>query len=181
MPNKAVLIWFTGLSGAGKSTLSSAVNDRLQRDSINTAVLDGDKLRKGLCKDLGFTAADRTENIRRAGEVAKLFVDSGLVTLAAFMSPMEKDRTYVRTLIGADRFVEIYCKCAFEVCEARDVKGLYKKARTGELKNFVGLDEPYEEPVDPALEINTATLSIEASVDLIMNLLRSKLIVNESL
>jgi len=174
MTNKAILLWFTGLSGAGKSTLSNAVNEQLRLDGIHTMLLDGDILRKGLCKDLQFSQADRAENIRRAGEVSKLFLDAGVVTLAAFMSPMEKDRELVKELVGADRFIEIYCKCSFEICESRDVKGLYKKARTGELKHFVGLDDPYQEPVNPTLEIDTGKLSIDASIALIMDLLKTR-------
>jgi len=174
MTNKAILLWFTGLSGAGKSTLSTAVNEQLRLDGIHTMLLDGDILRKGLCKDLQFSQADRAENIRRAGEVSKLFLDAGVVTLAAFMSPMEKDRELVKELVGADRFIEIYCKCSFEICESRDVKGLYKKARTGELKHFVGLDDPYQEPVNPTLEIDTGKLSIDASIALIIDFLKAK-------
>jgi len=174
MTNKAILLWFTGLSVAGKSTLSNAVNEQLRLYGIHTMLLDGDILRKGLCKDLQFSQADRAENIRRAGEVSKLFLDAGVVTLAAFMSPMEKDRELVKELVGADRFIEIYCKCSFEICESRDVKGLYKKARTGQLKHFVGLDDPYQEPVNPTLEIDTGKLSIDASIALIIDFLKAK-------
>ena len=172
MKHETPLLWFTGLSGAGKSTLSRAVLERLKEADIKATILDGDILRQGLCKDLGFTQADRSENIRRAGEVAKLFVDSSVVTLAAFMSPLEMDRNFVRNLVGAGRFVEIYCKCSFETCESRDTKGLYKKARAGELKNFIGLDSLYEAPANPELLLETDRLSIEESVGLIFDVLR---------
>jgi adenylylsulfate kinase len=178
MPNRTPLLWFTGLSGAGKSTLSQAVYEKLREIDIKATLLDGDMLRKGLCKDLGFTNADRSENIRRAGEVGKLFIDAGIITLAAFMSPMQKDRDLVRSLVGTHRFIEIYCNCSFEVCESRDVKGLYKKARSGQLKNFVGLDEPYQEPLNPTLLIDTGELSVDASALLIVDLLNRDFLVN---
>ena len=170
MQNKAPVLWFTGLSGSGKSTLSQAVYKKL--NTSQATIIDGDVLRQGLCKDLGFSKEDRSENIRRAGEVAKLFSDAGVLTLAAFMSPMGSDRNTARELIGADRFIEIYCKCSFETCESRDTKGLYKKARAGELKNFIGLDALYEEPANPELMIETDRLSVDESVDLILDLLR---------
>ena len=172
MKHEAPLIWFTGLSGAGKSTLSQAVLKRLKETGKKATILDGDILRQGLCKDLGFTQADRSENIRRAGEVAKLFIDADVITLAAFMSPLESDRDFVRELVGTNRFIEIYCKCSFEICESRDTKGLYKKARAGQLKNFIGLDAIYEEPSNPELIIETDRIGIEESVLLILNLLR---------
>jgi adenylylsulfate kinase len=174
MTYKAPLLWFTGLSGAGKSTLSQAVYRKLKDKDVQVTLIDGDILRQGLCRDLGFSQADRSENIRRAGEVAKLFADSGILTLAAFMSPMEADRNLVRSLIGTDRFIEIYCKCSFATCESRDTKGLYKKARAGELKNFIGMDAPYEEPVNSELIIETDRFSIEESADLIMKYLKEK-------
>lgn len=169
---KAALIWFTGLSGAGKSTLSSRVQIELETSGLRTQLLDGDILRQGLCKDLGFSRADRSENIRRAGEVAKILVDGGTLTLAAFMSPMAQDREAVRQLIGAERFIEIYCKCSIEVCEARDIKGLYKKARLGQITHIIGRDEPYQEPEHPDLVVDTGLLSIEESVAKIMFLLQ---------
>lgn len=172
MQNKAPLLWFTGLSGAGKSTLSQAVYGQLCGMNVQASLLDGDILRQGLCKDLGYAAADRSENIRRAGEVAKLFVDAGILTLASFMSPAEADRNFVRNLIGPNRFIEVYCKCTFEICEARDVKGLYKKARAGQLKHFVGLDEPYEEPGNPELTIDTGRADIVESTAIVMRFLR---------
>lgn len=171
---KAVVIWFTGLSGAGKSTLSTKVAAELESLGIRTQLLDGDVLRQGLCKDLGFSRADRSENIRRASEVAKLLIDGGTLTLAAFMSPMAQDREAVRQLIGTERFIEIYCKCSIEVCEARDIKGLYKKAKLGQITHIVGRDEPYEEPESPDLVVDTSVLSIEESVAKIMLLLQKK-------
>ncbi|RYY76972.1 MAG: adenylyl-sulfate kinase [Gammaproteobacteria bacterium] len=176
MQNKTPVLWFTGLSGAGKSTLSQAVYKKLRHAGFQVTIIDGDILRQGLCKDLGFTKIDRSENIRRAGEVAKLFADAGIVALAAFMSPTESDRNLVRGLVGTERFVEIYCKCSFDVCESRDVKGLYKKARSGQLKNFVGLDESYEEPTNPEVTIDTDLLGIEESTALIMNFLKTRML-----
>lgn len=169
--NTAILVWFTGLSGAGKSTLSDQVAKELAQQGVHTQVLDGDVLRQGLCKDLGFSREDRSENIRRAGEVAKLLVENGTLTLAAFMSPMAQDREYVRQLIGAERFVEIYCKCSIEVCEARDIKGLYKRAKLGQVTQIVGWDVPYQEPENPDLAIDTGLLTIKESVERVMNYL----------
>lgn len=174
---RAALIWFTGLSGAGKSTLSRAIALELQQLGIHTQCLDGDSLRQGLCQDLGFSRADRSENIRRAGEVAKLLIDNETLTLAAFMSPMEQDRSAVKARIGADYFIEIYCKCALHVCEARDTKGLYKKARNGHITQFIGIDELYQEPQNPALVVHTDEQSIAESVSAIMALLVRKGIV----
>ncbi|MFO1389254.1 adenylyl-sulfate kinase [Cellvibrio sp.] len=171
---KAHVLWFTGLSGAGKSTLSKAIHEKLRSRGLATVLIDGDRLREGLCKDLGFSLSERTENIRRAAEVCKLFLDSGVISLAAFMSPMESQRSLARDIVGADRFLEIYCKCSFDICAERDVKGIYKKAMSGELKNFVGLDEPYQEPANPWLQIDTGKISIEESVRLIMDLLDEK-------
>lgn len=170
-PNTAMVVWFTGLSGAGKSTLSTEVAAELQSLGINAQLLDGDVLRQGLCKDLGFSREDRSENIRRAGEVAKLLVDSGTLALAAFMSPMAQDREAVRQLIGAERFVEIYCKCSIEICESRDIKGLYKRAKLGQVTQIVGWDVPYQEPENPDLAIDTGLLTIKESVERVMNYL----------
>lgn len=172
--NTAILVWLTGLSGAGKSTLSDQVAKELAQQGVHTQVLDGDALRQGLCKDLGFSREDRSENIRRAGEVAKLLVENGTLTLAAFMSPMAQDREYVRQLIGTERFVEIYCKCSIEVCEARDIKGLYKRAKLGQVTHIIGRDEPYQEPENPDLVVDTSVLSIRESVTKIMSLLQKK-------
>lgn len=174
-PSPAKLIWFTGLSGAGKSTLSTRVASELQRLGIHSQLLDGDRLRQGLCKDLGFSSADRSENIRRAGEVAKLLVESGTLTLAALTSPMRADRAAVRERLGAAHFIEIYCKCSIDICAARDVKGLYAQAQHGQIAQMVGRDLPYQEPHNPDLVVDTGTQSIAESVAAIMALLAERL------
>lgn len=164
----SLVLWFTGLSGAGKSTLANAVHERLFARGWHTYVLDGDNVRHGLNGDLGFTDDDRRENIRRIGELSKLFVDSGVITLAAFISPFLEDRARVRALLPEEEFVEIYVKCSVDVCEQRDPKGLYKKARAGQISNFTGISSPYEEPVNPELVIDTAIQSIDQSVEQIL-------------
>ncbi len=161
---KGVVLWFTGLSGSGKSTLANEVAYRLHKKGKLTYVLDGDNIRHGLNKDLGFTPEDRTENIRRISEVANLFADAGVITLTAFISPYRKDRNFCRSLLQ-DRFMEIYTKAPLEVCEERDPKGLYKKARAGEIKEFTGIDAPYEPPKNPELIIETDKETIEESTD----------------
>lgn len=158
--HKSVVLWFTGLSGAGKSTIAHAVEEQLHQKGYHTFVLDGDNVRHGLCGDLGFSDADRMENIRRVGEVAKLFIEAGVIVLTAFISPFRADRDKARQLIQGD-FVEIYCDCSLEVCEERDVKGLYRKARAGEIKHFTGISSPYEIPENPELSINTGGKTIE--------------------
>ena len=163
--HRSAILWFTGLSGAGKSTLAHAVEERLHRMGCSTYVLDGDNVRHGLCADLGFTSDNRTENIRRVGEVAKLMIDAGLFTLTAFISPFRSDREGVRGMVMPHEFIEIYCQCGVDVCEARDVKGLYKRARIGEIKNFTGISSPYEAPFKPELVVNTADQTIDACVD----------------
>ncbi|MED3907336.1 MULTISPECIES: adenylyl-sulfate kinase [Geobacillus] len=162
--HKSVVLWFTGLSGAGKSTLSVEVEKELHQRGVRTYILDGDNIRHGLNKDLGFSAEDRKENIRRIGEVAKLMVDAGIVTLTAFISPYREDREMVRQLLGEKEFIEIYVKCSLEECERRDPKGLYKKARAGEIKGFTGIDDPYEEPENPELVVETDKQTLEESV-----------------
>jgi len=159
--HKGAILWFTGLSGSGKSTLANAVEGALYEKGFHTYVLDGDNVRHGLNKDLGFSPEDRHENIRRIGEVAHLFADAGLIAMTAFISPYVADRTMVREMSSADRFIEIYCHCSLEVCEQRDPKGLYKKARAGEIKQFTGIDAPYEAPPQPELTIETGTQSLE--------------------
>ncbi|WP_457640372.1 adenylyl-sulfate kinase [Persephonella sp.] len=171
--HKSAILWFTGLSGSGKSTLAHAVEEKLFEMSVHTYVLDGDNIRTGLNKDLGFSAEDREENIRRIGEVAKLFVDAGIITLTAFISPYRKDRDLVRNLVEKGEFIEIYVKCPLEVCEQRDVKGLYKKARAGIIKNFTGIDDPYEEPEDPEIVVETDKETIEESVNKIISFLKT--------
>lgn len=169
--HRGVILWFTGLSGAGKSTLAHALEDYLYRLKMRTYVLDGDNIRHGLCKDLGFSDSDRSENIRRIGEVSKLMIDAGLITLTAFISPFRDDRRMVRDMVKAGDFIEIYCRANLDVCEARDPKGLYKKARAGVIPEFTGISSPYEEPDNPELTIDTADLSVEESIKLIVDML----------
>lgn len=169
--HRGAILWLTGLSGAGKSTLAHAVEVRLHDLGCRTFVLDGDNVRHGLCADLGFSPQERTENIRRVGEMAKLFLEAGVIVLAAFISPIRDDRRRVRRLVSDGDFIEIYCKASLEVCEARDVKGLYQRARAGEVSDFTGVSAPYEEPETPELVINTADIALEQSVDQVMRLL----------
>lgn len=168
------MLWFTGLSGAGKSTLAHAVEERLYQAGCRTFVFDGDNVRHGLCADLGFSLEDRTENIRRIGEMTKLFLEGGVISLTAFISPLRKDRERVRSLLPHGDFIEIYVRCSVEVCEERDVKGLYKRARAGEIKNFTGISSPYEEPERPELVVDTSSQSLEESVDSVMVMLRER-------
>jgi adenylylsulfate kinase len=163
--HKSTILWFTGLSGAGKSTLANAVESRLHERGCHTFVIDGDNVRHGLCGDLGFSATDRTENIRRVGEVAKLFIEAGVITLTAFISPFRADRDRVRTMVNGGEFFEIYCKADLEVCEGRDVKGLYKKARAGVISDFTGISSPYEAPEAPEVVVETGAKSLEVCVD----------------
>jgi adenylyl-sulfate kinase len=161
---RPLVIWFTGLSGAGKSTLAHGITRKLHDSRIHTFHLDGDNLRSGLNNNLGFSEEDRTENIRRAAEVASLMADAGLVVLSSFISPFQKDRELVRKIIGSERLVEVFVDCPLEVCEQRDVKGLYKRARSGELKNFTGIDSPYEVPSHPDIHVRTDQ---QSEIDLI--------------
>jgi adenylylsulfate kinase len=169
--HKSVVLWFTGLSGSGKSTLAHAIEERLYNNGISTYVLDGDNIRHGLCSDLSFTDSDRVENIRRISELAKLLTDAGIITLTAFISPFKVDRDEARKRMPHGDFLEIYCQCPIEICEQRDVKGLYKKARAGEIPFFTGIDSPYEAPVRPDLVINTCDISLEDSVQEVLILL----------
>ena len=153
--HKSILLWFTGLSGSGKSTIANCVEQELHKNSIHTYTLDGDNIRKGLNSDLSFSPKDRSENIRRIAETANLMMDAGLVVLAAFVSPYKNDRDRVRNIVGNDNIVEIYINTSVEECERRDVKGLYKKARKGEIKNMTGISAPYESPLHPDIQINT--------------------------
>ncbi len=171
--HKGACLWFTGLSGAGKSTIAHAVEEQLHQRGCRTFVFDGDNVRHGLCSNLGFSREDRCENIRRIGEMTKLFVDAGVIALTAFISPFKADRERVRSLLSDRDFIEIYCRCPLEVCESRDVKGMYKKARAGEIKEFTGISSPYQEPEKPELILNTADNSVETCVNLIMKLLKS--------
>jgi len=172
--HKAVVLWFTGLSGAGKSTLAHALEERLYQMSCRTYVFDGDNVRHGLCSDLGFSGADRTENIRRIGEMTKLTIDAGIITLAAFISPNSKDRDNLRHLFAANDFIEVYCRCPLEVCEKRDVKGVYKRARAGEIHNFTGISSTYDEPMNADLVIDTDTVSIIEGVDKIIHVMNER-------
>ncbi|WP_042464034.1 adenylyl-sulfate kinase [Neobacillus dielmonensis] len=172
--HKSCVLWFTGLSGSGKSTLANAVDYALFENGINSYVLDGDNIRHGLNKDLSFGAGDRKENIRRVGEVAKLFVDSGQIVSSAFISPFREDRELVRDLFEPDEFIEIYLYCPIEVCEDRDPKGLYKKARKGEIPEFTGISSPYEQPKQPDIKIETDKVTIEESVTFIIDYLKKR-------
>ena len=168
---KGCVIWFTGLSGSGKSTLANAVEHVLHQQHHHTYVLDGDNVRHGLNKNLGFSPEDREENIRRIGEVAKLFADAGTIVMTAFISPYRADRDQARALMAEDRFVEVFVDCPLEVCEERDTKGLYKKARTGEIKEFTGISAPYESPLNPEVTVNTDALSIEECAQVVVEAL----------
>ncbi|HET7522098.1 MAG TPA: adenylyl-sulfate kinase [Bacillales bacterium] len=172
--HKSAVLWFTGLSGAGKSTLAVEVEKELHKRGIHTYILDGDNIRHGLNKNLGFTPEDRKENIRRIGEVGKLFVDAGVLTLSAFISPYREDRDGVRKLLDDGEFIEIYVKCSVEECERRDPKGLYGKARAGEIKNFTGVSAPYEAPENPELVVETDQQSLEESVQQVIQFLKDK-------
>ena len=176
--HRSVVLWFTGLSGVGKSTVAHAVEEKLHQMGCRTFVFDGDNVRHGLCSDLGFSREDRTENIRRIGEMTRLFIEAGVISMTAFISPFRADRERVRNLVGKDDFIEIYCKCPIEVCEQRDVKGHYRRARAGEIKEFTGISSPYEEPENPDLILDTANYSIERSVKQVIDLLVKRDIVS---
>ncbi|WP_211259737.1 adenylyl-sulfate kinase [Pseudalgibacter alginicilyticus] len=173
--HKPCLIWFTGLSGSGKSTIANLLEKELYKKGIHTYSLDGDNLRRGLNKDLLFSKEDRIENLRRTAEVGKLFVDAGLVVLAAFISPYNKIREDIKTIVGSDYYIEVFVNTPLEVCEQRDVKGLYKRARSGEIKNFTGISSPFEVPVNPMIEIKTVQESPEEAVAKILTVLKNKL------
>ncbi len=171
--HKSVILWFTGLSGAGKSTLAHAVEKALFDRGCRTFVIDGDNVRHGLCVDLGFTVDDRQENIRRIGEMSKLFLQAGVITLTAFISPFQADRNRVRNLVKAGEFIEIYCKADLSVCELRDVKGLYAKARRGEIADFTGISSPYESPLNSELVVDTGIEPLERCVEKVINYLQA--------
>ncbi|MBG9768594.1 adenylyl-sulfate kinase [Bacillus vallismortis] len=177
--HKSCVLWFTGLSGSGKSVLANAVDEKLYRMGIQSYVLDGDNIRHGLNKDLGFQTEDRIENIRRIGEVSKLFVDSGQMILTAFISPFREDRDMVRALFPQGEFFEIYVKCPLHVCEQRDPKGLYQKARNGEIKHFTGIDSPYEAPLSPDFIIESDQISISDGAEIIITELQTKGIIKK--
>jgi adenylylsulfate kinase len=172
--HRSVVLWFTGLSGSGKSTLAHAVEDRLYHMNCRTFVLDGDNVRQGLCSDLGFTVEDRSENIRRIGEAAKLLVESGVIAMTAFISPFRADRQRARGIFPHGDFIEIFCDASLDVCEQRDVKGLYKRARTGEVKEFTGISSPYEAPLKPELTIPTGEWALEDSVEHVIGHLQQR-------
>lgn len=171
---KGVTIWLTGLSGSGKSTIAVELEHALIENRHQAYILDGDNIRHGLNKNLGFSPEDRTENIRRIGEVAKLFTDAGIITITAFISPYREDRDAVRKLLNNGEFIEVYVKCPLDVCEERDTKGLYKKARAGEVKDFTGISAPYEEPLNPELTIDSSKLTVEESTRTVLNYLEEK-------
>lgn len=176
--HKSVVVWFTGLSGSGKSTLAHACEEQLHQIGARTIVLDGDNVRHGLCADLNFSDVARVENIRRVGEATKLFLEAGVITLTAFISPFEADRARVRKSVGAENFIEIYCNCPLDVCEQRDVKGLYKRARAGEIRDFTGISSPYEAPAAPELTLNTGEFHLEESVSQVMALLAARQVID---
>ncbi|WP_324719218.1 adenylyl-sulfate kinase [Salinimicrobium sp. HB62] len=175
----SLVIWFTGLSGSGKSTIADKLEQRLFEAGIQTYALDGDNIRSGLNKGLKFTREDRSENNRRIAEVAKLFVDAGMITITAFISPLKEDREQARAIIGDDNFIEVFVNTPLEVCEERDVKGFYKKARAGEIKNFTGISAPYEAPKNPDFEIKTEEESVEDAVGRLFSYLKEKYTYNE--
>ena len=177
--HRSVILWFTGLSGAGKSTLAHAVERRLYELNSSTFVFDGDNVRHGLCSDLGFAQLDREENIRRIGEMAKLFTEAGVIAITAFISPYRADRDRVRALVDAGDFIEIYCNCPIEICEQRDVKGLYAKARQGIIPEFTGISAPYEHPLNPEITLDTSSLSETECVEQVLNYLKLQQISRE--
>ncbi|MBI5625823.1 MAG: adenylyl-sulfate kinase [Nitrosomonadales bacterium] len=176
--HRGAIIWFTGLSGAGKSTLAHAVEEELHQRGCRTFVLDGDNVRHGLCGDLGFSAKDRVENIRRIGEVAKLFMEAGVIVLTAFISPFRSDRERVRGMVEHGDFIEIFCDSPIEICESRDVKGIYKKARAGQIAEFTGISSPYEAPENPELKVNTGAEELETCVQQVIDEIKQRGIIS---
>jgi adenylylsulfate kinase len=172
--HRSVIIWFTGLSGSGKSTLAHSVEEKLHQAGCRTFVFDGDNVRHGLCANLSFSEEDRHENIRRIGEMSKLFIEAGVIALTAFISPYKIDRERVRALVSENDIIEIFCDSPLSVCEERDVKGLYKKARTGEIKNYTGISSPYEKPEHPDLVLDTASDSVEVNVEKMLKFLEGR-------
>lgn len=173
--HNSFLIWVTGLSGSGKSTIANGIEKELFQQGIKTYVLDGDNIRSGINRNLTFSPDDRHENIRRIGEISKLFIDAGVVVISAFISPYEADRNHVKEIVGDDNYFEIFVNTSLEECERRDVKGLYKKARAGEIKNFTGISAPYENPIDPDIEINTEEYTVQDAVTSIFSKIKFKL------
>lgn len=177
LQQKGAVIWLTGLSGSGKSTVARALEKALIDRQVHCYVLDGDNIRHGLNKDLGFSEKERTENIRRIGEVSRLFFDANIIVISAFISPLQRDRDGVRALIDKDRFFEVYCDTALDICESRDPKGLYKKARAGEIPDFTGISAPYEAPQKPEIILQTGTDELKDSVDQLIHMLEDKKII----
>lgn len=175
LKQRSLVVWFTGLSGSGKTTLSDALEKELYQKGFKTYILDGDKIRDGLCNDLGFSEGDRSENIRRVGEVANLMRDSGLIVLSAFISPFERDRNMVREMIGSENIIRVFVDCPLDVCEQRDVKGLYKKARSGEIKRFTGISSPFEVPAESELILKTAEHSKEELINVLLDFIVPKI------
>ncbi|MFT5858766.1 MAG: adenylyl-sulfate kinase [Flavobacteriaceae bacterium] len=173
--HNSFVLWFTGLSGAGKSVIADKVEQRLLEMGVHTYILDGDNLRRGVNRDLGFSKEDRSENIRRVGEMSALFVDAGLVVVTSFISPFQSDRKMARDAVGTSRFIEVFINTPLEVCEQRDPKGLYKKVRDGIITDFTGISSPYEAPTNPDIEINTVLLNPEQAADEIVTQVRTKL------
>jgi len=169
--HRSVILWFTGLSGAGKTTLAYAVEERLHKMGCRSYVIDGDIMRTGLCRDLDFSIEGRNENIRRVGEVAKVMVDAGIIAVTAFISPLRNQRRGVRALVEPGDFIEVFCRCPLPVCEKRDPKGLYRRARAGQIPDFTGISSPYEDPEHPELALDTATLEVKECVNMIVTLL----------
>jgi adenylylsulfate kinase len=178
LKQKSVVIWMVGLSGSGKSTLAKAIEQDLHSNGYLTQLLDGDNLRTGINNNLGFSEADRIENIRRAAEVSKLFLNCGIITICSLISPTEEIRTMAKSIIGPEDFFELYVNCPFEVCEQRDVKGLYRKARNGEIKNFTGLDSPFEAPQNPSLEVRTDLKPLDVCKEEILKAVYEKIKIN---
>lgn len=174
--HRSVVIWYTGLSGSGKSTLAHSVEEELYKLGCRTFVLDGDNVRHGLSSDLTFSDDDRKENIRRIGEAAKLMMEAGVITMTAFISPFREDRGLIRQLLPQGDFIEVYCNASLDVCESRDVKGLYKRARAGDIKNYTGIDSPYEAPINPELVVDTGSETLEKSVAMVVDYLKPKVI-----
>jgi adenylylsulfate kinase len=175
--HRGAIVWFTGLSGSGKSTLAHAVEETLHRQGCRTFVLDGDNVRHGLCSDLGFSSKDRVENIRRIGEMAKLFMEAGVIVLTAFISPYRDDRERVRGMVEHGDFIEIYCSATIEVCEARDVKGMYKKARAGQIPEFTGISSPYEAPEHPELEVDSGAAGLDDCVQQVIGEMKRRALI----
>ena len=171
LKQKAIVVWMVGLSGSGKSTLAKALEQDLYEKGYTTMLLDGDNLRTGINNNLGFSEADRIENIRRAAEVSKLFASAGIITICSLISPTEEIRKMAENIIGKEDYYEVFINCPFEVCEQRDVKGLYKKARAGEIKNFTGISDPYEAPVNPELIVDTGNQTLDESAQVVLNYL----------